>query len=189
MYGMDARDLRSVIRTFCEVYPHVLVFSTIRDADLVMVGSDEPIVMTSQLAQALVDKNVGLESEMAQIGVMDGYDLLSHYLFDRDVALEMTKDTPINTDDNLLVEFSAPKNLHRETSGENFLMLLPHARAPLAGIPDADGLLRLAQAYDDRDDTVRALIALKEAERREPGRADTLALYTAYQEKLAERLE
>jgi hypothetical protein len=35
---------------------------------------------------------------------------------------------------------------------------------------------------------VRALIALKEAERREPGREDTLALYAAYQEKLAERI-
>ncbi|MFZ5479646.1 MAG: fused MFS/spermidine synthase [Myxococcota bacterium] len=188
MYGMDARDLRSVIRTFCDVFPHVLLFSTIRDADLVMIGSDRPLSVDAALAERLVAKNVGVEGEMAQIGVLDGYDLLSHYLFDRDVAMEMTEGTPLNTDDNLLVEFSAPKNLHRETSGENFLMLLPHARTPLEGIPTADGLLRLAQAYDWRDDTVRALIALKEAEKREPGRPDTLALYTAYQKKLAERL-
>lgn len=188
MYGMDGRDLKAVIRTFCEAYPYVLVFSTIRDADMVMVGSERPITMTEAAAAALVEKNAGVEAEMLQIGVVDGYDLLSHFLFDRDVAMALTEGVPLNTDDNLLVEYSAPRNLHRETSGENFLMLLPHAQAPLESVTSADGLLRLAQAYDARDDTVRALIALKEAERREPGRADTLALYQAYQKKLVERI-
>ena len=189
MYGMDSRDLRAVIRTFCTVFPHVLLFSTIRDADLVMIGSEEEIVMTASLAQALVHKNVGMESEMLQIGVSDGYDLLSHYLFDRDIAMKMSDGVPLNTDDNLLVEYSAPKNLHRETSTENFLMLLPHARAPLESVPDADGLLQLARAYAARDDIVRALIALKEAEHREPGRADTLLLYNTYQTKLKTRIQ
>ncbi len=189
MYGMDGRDLRSILRTFCEVYPHVAVFSTIRDADLVMVGSDAPLPVDLARARALVDKTNGVEAEMLSIGVVDGYDLLSHFLFDRDTALAVAADAPINTDDNLLVEFSAPKNLHRETSGENFLMLLPAAEAPLEGIPDADGLLRLAQAYEARDDTVRALIALKEAEAREPGRADVLALWNTYQRRLAARLK
>lgn len=188
MYGMDSRDLRAIIRTFCEAFPHVLLFSTIRDADMVMIGSESDIQMTEALAQQLVHKNVGMESEMLQIGVSDGYDLLSHYLFDRDVAMKMSEGVPLNTDDNLLVEYSAPKNLHRETSTENFLMLLPLAATPLESVPDAAGLLRLAQAYDARDDDVRALIALKEAERREPGRADTLLLYTAYQDKLKSRL-
>lgn len=189
MYGMDGRDLKAVIRTFCEVYPHVLVFSTIRDADMVMVGSERPIVMTAELADRLVHKNVGVESELLQVGVRDGYDLLSHYLFDRDTAMVLTEGTPLNTDDNLLVEYSAPHNLHRETSGENFIMLLPHAQTPLASVKDAAGLVRLAEAYAWRDDLVRALIALKEAERREPGREDVLRLYVQYQARLKERLE
>lgn len=188
MYGMDARDLQSVIRTFCEVFPHVLLFSTIRDADLVMIGSDAPIIMRAELAAALVRKNVGVEAELAAVGVVDAYDLLSHYLFDREVALRMTEGVPLNTDDNLLVEYSAPKNLHRETSGENFLLLLPHAQTPLASVPDAAGLVRLAESYAWRDDLVRALIALKEAERREPGRPDTLARYEEYQARLKERI-
>lgn len=189
MYGMDARDLQSVIRTFCTAFPHVLLFSTIRDADLVMIGSNDPIRVDAALARRLVDKNVGVEGEMATIGVLDEYDLLSHYLFDRDVAMRMTEGVPLNTDDNLLVEYSAPKNLHRETSTENFLLLLPHAQTPLTSVPDAEGLVRLAQAYAWRDDLVRALIALKEAEEREPGRDDVLALYTDYQRRLAERLQ
>jgi hypothetical protein len=167
----------------------VLLFSTIQDADLVMIGSERPLPINAALTERLVSKNVGMEAEMGAIGVVDGYDLLSHYLLDRDVAMKMTEGVPLNTDDNLLVEFSAPKNLHRETSGENFLMLLPNAQVPLDGVPDADGLIRLAQAYDLRGDVTRALITLKEAERREPGREDTQDLYTAYQKKLVERLK
>jgi spermidine synthase len=188
MYGMDARDLQSIMRTFAEAFPNVLVFSTIRDADLVMIGSERPIHVTTELARALVDKNVGVSSELAYVGVMDEYDLLSHYLFDRDVILDMTGNVPLNTDDNLLVEYSAPKNLHRETSTENFLLLLPHAQAPLASIPDAAGLVRLAEAYHWHEDVVRALIALKEAERREPGREDVYRLYRTYQKELKDQI-
>ena len=188
MYGMDARDLQSIMRTFAEVYPFVQVFSTIRDADLVMIGSRRPIDVTTARARALVDKNVGVQSELALVGVMDEYDLLSHYLLDRTTILAMSEGVPLNTDDNLLVEYSAPKNLHRETSTENFLLLLPHAQAPLASIPDAGGLVRLAEAYHWREDLVRALIALKEAEAREPGREDVGRLYAAYQKELLEQI-
>ncbi len=184
MYGMDSRDLMSVMRTFCESFPHVLFFSSIRDADMVMVGSNDPIVMTEDLADALVHKTVGLEGEFANIDVLDGYDVLSDYLFDRDQALFMTNGVPLNTDDNLLVEYSAPKNLHRTTSGENMLMLLPVAHVPLSSVHNVAGLVRLADAYHDREDVVRALIALKEAERREPGRPDVKERYVRYQKEL-----
>lgn len=189
MYGMDSRDLQSVMRTFCESFAHVLFFSSITDADMVMVGSNDPIVMTEQLADALAHKTVGLEGEFAQIGVVDGYDLLADYLFDRDQAMFMTHGVPLNTDDNLLVEYSAPKNLHRTTSGENMLMLLPVANVPLSSVPSVDGLIRLADAYASRGDVVRALITLKAAESREPGRADVAAQFQKYQHQLKDWLK
>jgi len=188
MYGMDGRDLASILRTFATVYPHVVVFSTIRDADLVMVGSASPLEVDAALLRALLEKNVGVRSELVSVGVMDEYDLLSHYLFDRDVILALTEGVPLNTDDNVLVEYSAPKNLHRETSGENFLMLLPVAQAPLADVPDAAGLVRLARSYHWREDLIRALSALKEAERREPGLPEVGALYAQYQQELFEQI-
>ncbi len=189
MYGMDSRDLQSVMRTFCESFPYVLFFSSISDADMVMVGSNDPIVMTEGLAAKLAHKTVGLEGEFAQIGVVDGYDLLADYLFDRDQALFMTNGVPLNTDDNLLVEYSAPRNLHRTTSGENMLMLLPVAHVPLASVPSVSGLVRLAEAYASRGDYVRALITLKAAESREPGRADVGRLFTTYQAALKDWLK
>ncbi len=180
MYGMAPRDLRSVVKTFCDVYPHVMIFSTIRDADLVMIGSDSPLTLDLARAQALVDRTPALREELASIDVKDGHALLAHFLVDRETALAFAGDVPLNTDDNLLVEFSAPRNLHRETSSENFLALLPNARVPVDAEPDADGLLALAKVYADRDDPVRALAAVRAAEAREPGRDDTLAAFETY---------
>ena len=39
IYGMDTNDLRSLLGTFSDTYPYVHLFSTISDADLVLVGS------------------------------------------------------------------------------------------------------------------------------------------------------
>ncbi len=189
MYGMDSRDLMSVMRTFSESFPHVLFFSSIRDADMVMVGSNDPIEMTAARAAAVVDKTVGLEGEFANIGVLDGYDLLADYLFDRDQAMFMTQGIPLNTDDNLLVEYSAPKNLHRTTSAENMLMLLPVARVPVESVPTVAGLVRLADAYAERDDVIRALIALREARLREPDRYDVEERTVRYEAELREWLK
>jgi spermidine synthase len=177
MYGMDERDLQSIIRTFATVYPHVLVFSTIQDADLVMIGSDAPLPFDINTASALTAKNPAVQAELKSVGVEDGYDLLSHFLADRDVVLWRTSGVPLNTDDNLLVEYSAPHNLHKETSTANFRMLqrwiATPARELARRLPRVEDMQELALAYTDREDLVRAMIALTEAERREPGRPDT----------------
>ncbi|MDP2314054.1 MAG: fused MFS/spermidine synthase [Pseudomonadota bacterium] len=180
MYGMDARDLQSIMRTFATVYPHVLVFSTIEDADLVMIGSDSPLDFDLAKARALATKNPAVTAELHAVGVDDGYDLLCHALFDRDMVLWRTNGIPLNTDDNLLVEYSAPKNLHTETSTDNFRMLRKWMAKPAIEqarrLETVEDLEELALAYSDREDLVRAMVALQEAERRDPARAATAAL-------------
>ncbi len=180
MYGMDARDLQSIMRTFATVYPHVLVFSTIEDADLVMIGSDSPLDFDLAAARALAGKNPAVIAELHAVGVDDGSDLLCHFLFDRDTVMWRTHGVPLNTDDNLLVEYSAPKNLHTETSTENFRMLRKWMAKPAVALArrleTVEDLEELALAYSDREDLVRAMVALQEAERRDPSRAATAAL-------------
>jgi hypothetical protein len=176
MYGMDTRDLQSILRTFATVFPNVLVFSTIDEADLVMLGSDAPLKLTFAQADALAHRTPELTRELAAVGIDDGYDFLSNYLFDRDDVLWRTHGIPLNTDDNLLVEYSAPKHLHQATSLANFEMLRRWMRTPVALVDGAGGCAELALAYADRDDLVRAMVALQAAEAREPGRPDVAEL-------------
>jgi spermidine synthase len=179
LYGMDARDVRAIVRTFSDVYPHVRVFSTIHDADLVLLGSDSPLVMDLDRATEVVAGDPDRLAELAGIGVTSGHHLIAHALLDDAGARSFASTAPLNTDDNLLVEFSAPRNLYRETSTENFLALRPLATVPVDAEPDAAGLVALGEVYLGRDEPVRALKAARAAEAREPGRADVVALFDA----------
>jgi spermidine synthase len=185
LYGMDSRDVRAVLRTFSDVYPHVRVFSTIHDADLVLIGSDSPLPLDLERATSVVIGDAARREELASIGVTTGHHLLAHALLDDATARTWSATAPLNTDDNLLVEFSAPRNLYRETSSANFLALRPLATVPMEGEPDAAGLVALGAVYLDRDEPVRAIKAARAAEAREPGRADVLALYEAARASLA----
>lgn len=184
MYGMDNRDLKAVMKTFAAVFPYVHVFATIEDADLVMVGSDRPLILSPEGAEFLRNRSPNLLADMKQIDMTSPWLILSTWLFDQEGLAEFVGDVPLNTDDNLLVEFSAPKNLHRETSTENFRNLRRMPYIPTMAVSDVDGLMSLAQAYEEREELPRALMALKEALRINPTREDVKDLRAAYETKL-----
>ncbi|HNH48070.1 MAG TPA: hypothetical protein PKY30_13590, partial [Myxococcota bacterium] len=197
MYGMDERDLRSVIRTFCEVFPYVRIFATIQDADLVMVGSDHPLVLNGEVARSFLRKNVGVEAELASVGLRTPNDILATSLMDREAGLRLAErsmespiraEAPVNSDDNMLVEYSAPRNLHRHTSEENLKMLAFFAEVPEDAWTDPADWIALARTYHEREDMIRALLALKEAETRDPQSEDVQAWLVAYRRELGERL-
>jgi spermidine synthase len=187
MYGMDPTDLRAILHTFTAVYRYVRVFATIEDADLVLVGSDAPLVLDAAAAARLLSKNVGVESELAQVGVHSVEDLLMLSLMDEEAISRLVSagdkptrlEAPLNTDNNLLVEYSAPRNLQRSTTEENMKMLAWFAQVPET-VSTPDALLALGQSYQRRGDTVRALAALQRAVLLEPDREDLQDWRDAY---------
>jgi len=118
LYGMSPADLKALARTFHSVFPHMLVFNTIEDADLVLVGSARPLSfdiadMTSKMTE------LSVATDLRRVGVSTPEGVMSYFVFgDREVS-EFTGEGPINTDDNALIEFHAPKSLHYETRGAN----------------------------------------------------------------------
>jgi spermidine synthase len=163
MYGMDSHDLRILLKTFADVYPHVLVFATIEDADLVLVGSESPLVPTEQSALKLLGWPL-VRRELKQVDIRGPFDLISLYQFGRDAIVEFSADLPLNTDDNMIIEYGAPLNLHTDTSTENYRLLLENARVPEEGMGnDADRWARLAHSYHEREDPVRAVMAVARA--------------------------
>jgi hypothetical protein len=76
----------------------------------------------------------------------------------------MTEGAPLNTDDNMLIEYSAPLNLHRDTRRENLEMLMEHASLPDGALgSNASQWRRLAQIYQQRRDAVRYRSAMNRA--------------------------
>lgn len=205
MYGMDGRDLKSVMRTFATAFPFAHTFATIEDADLVMIGSDRPLQLDRATAAALRTRTPALTADFEQVDLHDEWSLLSTWLFSRDQMLSFSEThrerivddlrpddvqfaaavpVPLNTDDNMLVEFSAPRNLHRETSTSNFLELRGAQGVPIFATSGPDELVELGFAYRERDQLPRALMALKEALRQAPERNDIASLFTDWQAEL-----
>jgi spermidine synthase len=155
-------DVKVIVASFLEVFPHVRVFST--GLSLVMLGREEPFppVDIGEVARR-VERDAVRESLLG-IGVRGPVELLSFYRFDEDEAREYAAGAPLNTDDRPRIEFSAPRALFASTVGRNLEEIREH-RVPIAqrlgrlGIDEeyASSYRILASAYDA---TVDAEVAL-----------------------------
>jgi spermidine synthase len=189
MYGMGTEELRALLKTFATVFPHVAVFATIEDADLVVLGSDDPLDLDLDRVQALLDGNPGVRAEMALVDIQNAFDLATRFQLDRKALESMTAGAPQNTDDNMLIEFDAPRRLHEDTANENYLVLLSEATTAATSAKTESEMVSLAEAYARREEWVRALLVLKEAAVRYPGNAQISPLTTGYQRALAFELQ
>ena len=175
VYGMGRDDLRTLLRTFADVFPNVVLFSALEDTDLILLGSREPLLpFPTDLYQRGWSGARG--DDLARVGVVDPHDLLSYVLMDRDAIVELAGDAPLNTDDNAHIEFNAPKYLHYATSEGNIELLMGAAtyawplyqdlaRSPQQAVPL---LLGLGDAYERRELQHQAAACYLEALRQAP---------------------
>jgi len=157
MYGMDEDDLRSLIGTFARVYPHVSLYMTVEDGDLVLLGSDQPLEPRTDVVERALDRWPGMRDELRQVELDDPLRLLSTWQMDRQAVLGFVDDVGPNTDDNMRIEYSAPLNLGRDTSQDNVEALLEHARIPYSLQDRAIDRLKVATFHLDRGDFDRGL--------------------------------
>jgi hypothetical protein len=154
---MDDSDLKSLLGTFADEYPHVLLYAAAEDSDLVLLGSDAPLVPSPTAAEGLFQwPRVGAELTAVDMGSAAA--ILATLLTDRDGIIELAGDTPRNTDDNMRIEYNAPLNLHRDTQTPNIPMLYGAAEVPVDAIGDDPIFFaELAEAYMANEDPDRAI--------------------------------
>jgi hypothetical protein len=189
MYGMGRNDLRSLLATFAEVFPHVMLYMTIEDGDLVMVGSQSPLVMSPERVAAMMERWPRARDELAVVHLDDPLTLVSTWQMDRDTILRLSEGFPLNTDDNMLIEYGAPLNLHRETGPENVSMLLDYAEVPLDAVRDPFERMRLSSLYLGRRDWLRSMlaaVAAVEVVAEDTGNEASLAWVAVARERLGE---
>ena len=168
-YGMGPEDVRSLVATFADVYPYVLLYATVEEADLVLIGSETPIQPDIAHARQLLERWPRASAELATIDIAAPLDLVARFQMDRSHLVEMSEGADINTDDNMRIEYSAPLYLHEETTEDNFAMLLKHREVPFEAIGrDGEQLASLARVYRRREDWVRAIKAMAVAAKLAP---------------------
>lgn len=125
-YGMSNTDLKIVLKTFDDNFEHVSVWSPVFE-DLILIGSDEPHKITPAY-----DHNA---EELNRVRVNSDRDLVRLYVFGADLLSKYVEGSKINSDNNPLIEFSAPRNLYSSTSRQNMADIFEYLAGRKLAVP------------------------------------------------------
>jgi hypothetical protein len=174
---MHPDDLRSILATFSSVFPYTTLFATIEDSDLVLIGSESPLVLDIENVRTML-QDPEMADEMEIIDVNNEYDLLAYYRLDQDGLTDFIDGAVLNTDDNMRIEYSAPKHLHDATISDNLSALMRGHHVP--NVENHEDLLNLARAYGNHDDWLRGMIALQRIREEDPENIQAELLHRQY---------
>jgi spermidine synthase len=117
IYQLSTDSLRSVLATFQRIFPHVLVFrveGATKGKDLLLVGSKTAMPM-DQIMNRVRERmmNPRIAGELARVDIKSEADILSWYVCDETVLAPAVAGAVINTDDNMHIETTVPKEAFR----------------------------------------------------------------------------
>jgi spermidine synthase len=143
-YGLTPDSLRSILAGFHRAFPHVLVFETLNGIDLLVLGSDRPLVLD---LDALERRSLELwvRADLARVGVGGAADIAAMLQTGGGALDVVLSGAAVNTDDNGLVEFAAPKAIYLDTQDANMAMLQGAREDPMAVV---SGLVRTQESPD-----------------------------------------
>ena len=142
-----------------------------------ILGSQEPLEFDIDRAYELFSLPA-LRKEFRAIEVETPYELLVFYRMDQEGVLKVSEGFEFNTDDNMRVEYSAPKQLYKSTGNANIRTLMESPQVPY--LETIHQSLEMAEAYGAGEDWVRGMIVLREVLERDPDNVEAGLLWNYY---------
>jgi spermidine synthase len=118
VYSMSPDDFRMVLRTFGEAFPHLSVWH-MQESDFLLIGSPAALEFDDSRAQKIFAGNQMLRADFQSFGFTDAYALRGLYRMSKKELSAFAEGADLNTDDNVRLEFSAPRSLGKQTSELN----------------------------------------------------------------------
>ena len=113
IYQLSTDSLRSILATFHEVYPHVFVFrveGAWKGKDLILVGSKTPLSL-DRIKERISDPRIS--AELARVNIKSEADVRAWYVCDERQLAPAVAGAVINTDDNMHIETTVPREAFR----------------------------------------------------------------------------
>jgi len=127
-YNMSLPDLKTLLRTFHAVFPHAFLWA-LNENDLLLIGAKD---RAFDLDLARIERNFhrpDVQEDLRRLGISDLYAVLSLYVLHDDDLERFAYGAPLHTDDRPILEFSAPRAMHAQTSPSNLRALREFPRA------------------------------------------------------------
>jgi len=120
IYQLSTDSLRSILATFHETFPYVMVFrveGAAKGKDLLLVGSKTPLTL-DRIKERIVEPRIA--AELARANIKSEADVRAWYVCDEKQLGPAVAGALINTDDNMHIETTVPREAFRpllETNG------------------------------------------------------------------------
>ncbi len=145
LYEMRPENVRTIINTFLEVFPHVHGFtSKPKGTDLILLASKRELPFPPEGYRRAFSVD-SAKSELRRGGLDHPHSLYGLAFMSKRELEEFAAGARLNTDDNGLLEFEAPKDLILYEEGEEFFVdkffeesMYGDLRPYLEGWPDAE---------------------------------------------------
>jgi spermidine synthase len=127
-YDMSRDDLRSIVATFTSVFPHASLW-LVGESDVLLIGSVSPLNADDEVFWRRYI-NPAVRDDLRTVAVSGIRDLLGLRVADAAALRRYAIDAPVQTDDRMALEFSAPRSLADRAGARNAAELLALAAAP-----------------------------------------------------------
>ena len=172
-YGIAPEDLRMIVRTFRSAFPATTIWYPNVRGDYLLVGRDAPRPLDLARLRVTWDTTAGVRAE---VGGASPYAVLAHFVLSEADAARYAGDGPLNTDDRLPLEFSAPRSMHLDTEATNLRVIASFRQAPwpllsegaAAELDRADVRYALGLVHLEKDAFARAAPEFEQALARDP---------------------
>lgn len=152
-YGMSEREFKSVMATFAEVFTHSQLWCVYPGSDYLLIGSEQPLKLDfAALAGRMQPEHV--QATLKSVNFHHIEEFMACFMADGPRIKQLCANAEIHTDDNMLLEFAAPRTLH--AGGAQF-PLMPWRISP-ESILDL-GKLSAAEGRDFRASLDRSIAA------------------------------
>lgn len=108
-YSLDRLWFNSVVKTFCDVYPHVQIWQ-LQERDFLLVGTAQPLRINPAELSARLEQP-GVKQWLKEINAESVADIISMKVSQGIQLRQSIARAPLHTDDNMLLEFNAPRSL------------------------------------------------------------------------------
>lgn len=131
-YTMAPEDLQMIAATFRAVFPHVSLWSPMA-GDFILIGTLHPQGVNLERVRDLYTRHAGVRQDFEVSGLSSPEAISKLFVLDDDDLANLAAGALLNTDDKLPLEFSAPRNLYRDTAALNdsLLQRFKRSQSPL----------------------------------------------------------
>jgi spermidine synthase/Flp pilus assembly protein TadD len=118
LYNMDPTVLKSILRTFYEVFPYGAVFTQLGDQEMILIGSVRPVELNLRKMEQLA-RDAKLGRQLSQIPFQSGYDVAAQISLSRGDVLKSVGDARINTDVNAYAEVGQTRLFYQKPGADS----------------------------------------------------------------------